>query len=81
MDTSLKHHLPLLAAATGLRKSKMSCSREGGERDPFSSLFPCGKDFLPEGESESKSHSVVSDSLRPQDCIVHAFSRPEYWSG
>ena len=31
-------------------------------------------------EIESKSHSVVSDSLRPHGLSIE-FSRPEYWSG
>ena len=32
--------------------------------------------------SESESHSVVSDSLRPMDYTQSMeFSRPEYWSG
>ena len=31
-------------------------------------------------ESESESHSVVSDSLKPHGLSVE-FSRPEYWSG
>ena len=37
-------------------------------------------------ESESVSHSVMSDSCDPMDCSppgssVHGFSRQEYWSG
>ena len=32
------------------------------------------------GESESESHSVVSDSLPPHGLSIE-FSRPEYWSG
>ena len=32
-------------------------------------------------ESESESHSVVSDSATPWTIQSMEFSRPEYWSG
>ena len=32
-------------------------------------------------QSESESHSVVSDSLRPHGLLLMEFSRPVYWSG
>ena len=37
--------------------------------------------FIYESECESISHSVVSDSLRPQAPLSMGVSRQEYWSG
>ena len=38
-------------------------------------------DHVQNNESESESHSVMSDSATPWTIQSMEFSRPEYWSG
>ena len=44
-------------------------------------LLPSSSSYCLPQESESESHSVVFNSLRPHGLYTMEFSRPEYWSG